>query len=120
VLQQIAEVIKERLRRVPRASSVDDDDVETGAVEERGNDLERRKDEQLDGPCVQRRLVGQADAAVICRRCRAAFARPCALHVLEAGWSARDQLRARRVVMPRLDQGGEAELHVANLLQDRS
>ena len=37
-----------------------------------------------------------------------------ALHVLEAGWSARDQLRARRVVVPRLDQGGEAELHVDN------
>ena len=37
-----------------------------------------------------------------------------ALHVLEAGWSARDQLRARRVVVPRLDQGGEAELHVGD------
>ena len=67
----------------------DDDGVETGAVEERGNDLERREDGQLDGPCMQRRLVVQADAAVICRRCPAAFARPCALHVLEAGWSAR-------------------------------
>jgi len=48
---------------------VDDDDgggVETGAVEESGNDLERREDGQLDGPCVQRRLTVQADAAVIC------------------------------------------------------
>jgi len=35
---------------------------ETGAVEERGNDLERREDGQLDGPCMQRRLVVQADA----------------------------------------------------------
>jgi len=30
----------------------DDDSVETGAVEERGNDLERREDGQLDGPCA--------------------------------------------------------------------
>ena len=44
----------------------------------------------------------------------------CALHELEAGWSARDELRARRVVVPRLDQGGEAELHVGNPLLDRS
>jgi len=80
-------------------------------VEERGNDLERREDRQLDGSCLQRRLVVQADAAAISRRCRAAFAKPCALHVLEAGWSARDQL-------PRLDQGGEAEFHVGKL--DRS
>jgi len=38
--------------------------------------------------------------------------------LLEAGWSARDQLRARRVVVPRLDQGGEAEFHVGNPLLD--
>jgi len=45
--------VKERLRRVARAWSVDDDDgVEAGAVKERGNDLERREDGQLDGPCV--------------------------------------------------------------------
>jgi len=101
-------VIEERLRRVARARSVDDgggDGIETGAVDERGDDLERREDGQLDGPCVP------ADVAVICRRCRAAL--PCVIHVLEAGWSARDQL-------PRLDQGGEAELHVSNPLQDRS
>ena len=62
-LQQVGEVVEERLRRVARARSVDDDDdgVETGAVEERGNWT------------AQRRLVVQADAAVICRRCRAAF-----------------------------------------------
>ena len=32
----------------------DDDGVETGAVEERGNDLERREDGQLDGPATAR------------------------------------------------------------------
>jgi len=44
----------EVLRRVARDWSVDDDDdVETGAVEERGgNDLKRREDEHLDGPFI--------------------------------------------------------------------
>jgi len=42
--QQVAEVVEERLRRRDRARSVDDADdggVGTGAVEERGNDLEQ-------------------------------------------------------------------------------
>jgi len=53
VLQQVTEVIEERLRRAARALSVDDDDVETGTVEERSNDLERREDKQLESPYVQ-------------------------------------------------------------------
>jgi len=57
--------MEEPLRRVARAWSVDNDDdgVETGGVEERGNDLERREDGQQADPCVQRRIVVGADAA---------------------------------------------------------
>jgi len=48
--------LKERLRRVARVWSEDDfdDGDETGAVEERGNDLERREDGQLDGGATAR------------------------------------------------------------------
>ena len=66
--QQLTEVVEEWLRHVARTWTVDDDDngVETGAVNERGDNLERREDGQLDIACVQRRRVEQAHAAVIC------------------------------------------------------
>ena len=72
---------------VGRSVNDDDDGIES-------DDLERREDGQLDGPCVQRWFIVQADVTMICQHCRAPFARLCALHVLKAGSSARDQLQA--------------------------
>jgi len=92
--------------------------VEKPAFHLESRDVKRRDDGQLDGLCV--RVVVQADAAVICQRCQAAFARLCAFHILEVGWSARDQLCTRCVVVPYLNQGSKAEFHVGDLVLDHS
>ena len=70
-LQGVTEIVKERLCHAAGSRTVHDgsDDVEAGSVNERGDDVERKT-----GARMQRRVVEQADTAVIRRRRRVVFA----------------------------------------------